>query len=94
MASKWRIFRKLINASLTTTENIVKATVCLHNFLLSTSHYANINDMYENVEENAAAIENIRSMGSNTHSRLAAEFRDTFARYFVEEGSAPWQDMR
>lgn len=94
MASKWRIFRKPINASLTTTENIVKATVCLHNFLLSTSHYANINDMYENVEENAAAIENIRSMGSNTHSRLAAEFRDTFAQYFVEEGSVPWQDMR
>lgn len=94
MVSKWRIFRKPINASLTTAENIVKATVCLQNFLLSKSHYANINDMYENVEENTAAIKNIRSMGSNTHSRLAAEFRDTFAQYFVEEGSVPWQDMQ
>lgn len=42
MASKWRIYRKPINASLETIESIVKATVCLHNFLLSTSYYVNI----------------------------------------------------
>jgi len=36
MASKWRIYRKPINTSLKTTENIIKATICLHNFLIST----------------------------------------------------------
>lgn len=43
------------------------------------------------VQENATAFKNIRSMGSNTHSRLAAQIRDIFAQYFVE-GSVPWQD--
>lgn len=95
MASKWRIYRKPINASLKTTENIVKATVCLHNFLLSTPQYVDTIDMCQNfIDEHATAIQNIRSMGSNTHSRLAGEIRDTFAQYFVEEGSVPWQDMR
>lgn len=91
MASKWRIYRKPINASLKTTESIVKATVCLHNLLLSTPYYINTADMCQNVIQNNA-IEDISSMGSNTHSRLAAEIRDTFAQYFVEEGSVPWQD--
>ncbi|XP_024886829.1 protein ANTAGONIST OF LIKE HETEROCHROMATIN PROTEIN 1-like [Temnothorax curvispinosus] len=93
MASKWRIYRKPINASLKTIESIVKATVCLHNFLLSTPYYANsINTCQNFVQENATAFENIRSMGSNTHSRLAAQIRDIFAQYFVEVGSVPWQD--
>lgn len=34
MASRWRIYRKPIIASLPTVEAIVKATVCLHNFVM------------------------------------------------------------
>lgn len=34
LACRWRIFRKPIIASLRTVENIIKATVCLHNFIL------------------------------------------------------------
>lgn len=66
MVSKWRIYRKPINAPLKTCESIVKATVYLHNFLLSTSYYADIiNDTRWNVmEENTVAIRNIHSMGT------------------------------
>ena len=34
LASKWRIFRKPIEANVSTVESIVQATVCLHNFFL------------------------------------------------------------
>lgn len=93
MVSRWRIYRKPINASLKTIESIVKATVCLHNLLLSTPNYA---DMVDDVPphfmaEDAAAFRDIGMMGSNTHSRSAANIRDELCRYCVEEGSVPWQ---
>lgn len=92
MSSKWRIYRKPIVASLETVESIVKATVCLHNFLISTPHYTNIShaNMCENLD-NINAIRTINCMGSNTHSRSAAIMRDEFCRYFTEEGSVSWQ---
>ena len=93
MASKWRIYRKPINASLKTTENIIKATVCLHNFLLSTPQYVNIDNTCENDMQENTAIRNIRSMGSNTHSRSAADIRNVFCQYFVQEGSVLWQEI-
>lgn len=33
LTSRWRIYRKSIIASLQTVDGIVKATVCLHNWL-------------------------------------------------------------
>lgn len=92
MSSKWRIYRKPIIASLETVESIVKATVCLHNFLLSTTHYTDIisSNMYESIE-NEGAIRNVNCMGSNTHSRSAANIRHEFCRYFTNEGSVSWQ---
>lgn len=92
MASKWRIYRKPINASLKTVESIVKATVCLHNFLLSMPHYADvIDDVSLFMRENAGSFRDIRSMGSNTHSRSAAYIRDVFCQYVAEEYTVSWQ---
>lgn len=34
LAAKWRIYRSPIQASLSTTHKIIKATVCLHNYVL------------------------------------------------------------
>nr|CAI5834476.1 unnamed protein product [Callosobruchus analis] len=34
LASRWRIFRKPIISKLSTAEHIIKATVCLHNWLM------------------------------------------------------------
>lgn len=36
MAMKWRIYRRPINTEVAVAENIVKATVCLHNWLRKT----------------------------------------------------------
>lgn len=38
LAGRWRIFCQPLCYSVRTTENIVKATVCLHNFLLMEAH--------------------------------------------------------
>ncbi|XP_018370117.1 PREDICTED: uncharacterized protein LOC108765771 isoform X2 [Trachymyrmex cornetzi] len=91
----WRIYRKPINASLKTTESIIKATVCLHNFLLSTRQYGYMtDDICQNViHENTAAIRDVSNIRSNTHSQLAASIRNEFCEYFVQEGSVPWQEM-
>lgn len=35
MTSKWRIYRKCIIASVESVTSIVKATVCLHNFIMN-----------------------------------------------------------
>ncbi|KYQ53565.1 Putative nuclease HARBI1, partial [Trachymyrmex zeteki] len=90
----WRIYRKPINASLKTTESIIKATVCLHNFLLSTRQYRDMaDDTCRNVIQENTAIRNVSNIGSNTHSQLAASIRNEFCEYFVQEGSVPWQEM-
>lgn len=39
MAARWRIYHKIMNTSLATTEAIVQATVCLHNFLITKDRY-------------------------------------------------------
>lgn len=36
MAARWRVFRKPIRANVTTVDSIVRACVCLHNYLLTT----------------------------------------------------------
>lgn len=37
LGSRWRIYQKSINTNLETADNIIKATVCLHNFLMDRS---------------------------------------------------------
>lgn len=38
LSAKWRIFRRAIRADTSTTDLLVKAAVCLHNYLLSTEN--------------------------------------------------------
>ncbi|XP_025159509.1 uncharacterized protein LOC112589650 [Harpegnathos saltator] len=39
LVTRWRIYQKPLNTSLVTSDAIIKATVCLHNLLMSTSNY-------------------------------------------------------
>ncbi|XP_077279076.1 uncharacterized protein LOC143906704 [Temnothorax americanus] len=43
MTARWRIYHKPMNTSLATTESIVQATVCLHNFMMTRDCYCNNN---------------------------------------------------
>lgn len=102
MAARWRIFRRQMNTSLETTISIIKASVCLHNFLIPKSEYnpSGYGD-YVNSEGNivpghwrqhdVANINSIRMAGANAHSQYASNIRDTFALYFQNEGALNWQ---
>ena len=106
-SSRFRVFRKAINASVKTATEVTKAVVVLHNFLMTgrnfENHYCPIDyvDQEENGhiregswrrEHNNYGLQDIRQMGSNNYARDAKEVRDNFCEYFnSEQGSVPWQ---
>jgi len=102
MATRWRIYQKPMNTSLATTEAIVQATICLHNFMMmrdrccddSFVNSVNCNIVANIVRENIPqtnAIQNYQNTSPNNYSRQAAEIRDRFTEYFMTEGAVPWQ---
>lgn len=104
LAAQWRIYRKPIIANVETVTNIVKATVCLHNFLRRG------NEVDENCPPNVdtdeggvisrslpgamdgSALQKIVHIGSNNHTQQAANIRTRFMNYFINEGAVAWQD--
>lgn len=107
LAAKWRIYRKPIICDVNTTINIIKSTVCLHNFIKINDDksqyitpgyvdYENRNGeiiygTWRNEIESQNALGEISRTGSNTFTRNAGQIRDEFSCYFNEEGAIPWQ---
>ncbi|XP_033112750.1 protein ALP1-like [Anneissia japonica] len=107
MAARWRIFRRPIRANIDTVDRVVKAVVCLHNFLMQTdnAHYLpnGFVDSYNNAEfkegewrtivgEDETGLQNVRRVGSNNYKASARETRDKFKDYFSSaEGAVAWQ---
>lgn len=94
MTQKWRIFKVPINAYVTQVELIVKACVCLHNFLLEKkyAYYANANTI-SNIDLKGTAFVPFQNRVTS-HKMTAAAVRDQFANYFVSEGALDWQDAK
>lgn len=97
LAAKWRIYGRPIIASVSTAVNIVKATVCLHNFIikneekLAHSERRYTRPMREEGEISGALQEVTNAGRSNAHSRRVSQIRDDFATYFENAGAVPWQ---
>ncbi|KAJ8914321.1 hypothetical protein NQ315_011308 [Exocentrus adspersus] len=107
LAAKWRIYRKPMICDVSTAENIVKSTVCLHNFINKNDRegqyvapgyvdYENssgdvIHGAWRKELQNENALRNISRTGANTFGRNAGHVRDMFAEYFCNEGAIPWQ---
>lgn len=107
LAAKCRIYRKPIICDVNTTINIIKSTVCLHNFIKINDDksqyitpgyvdYENRNGeiiygTWRNEIESQNALGEISRTGSNTFTRNAGQIRDEFSCYFNEEGAIPWQ---
>lgn len=104
LASRWRIFYKSLNVGLETADSIIKATICLHNLLMDTTQYC-AEPYADRQSTNGEIIEGqwrknnefnfrtVNNFGSNNHTRNAAEIRNTFANYFINEGQVPWQEL-
>jgi len=95
LSSQWRIYKRPINTSIETAENIVKATTVLHNFLLQNED--NINGFSETInvvdvptcsEVGAAAFTDTDNFGSNTHTREASRIQNLLD-YFNNEDALP-----
>ncbi|KAJ8935701.1 hypothetical protein NQ314_012678 [Rhamnusium bicolor] len=104
-AARWRILRRPINASLDTTERIIKATICLHNYLISNESEQYCPTNFIGNEDNDGNVingqwreggipnnvVNARRLGINNATRNAAVIRDQLASYFMFEGAVPFQ---
>ena len=107
LAARWRIFRKPIRADVTTIDQIVKAAVCLHNYLLSTDNArytpTGFVDSYSSegiVEgdwrrlvdtDRTPAMANIRRIATRNYTLESKEIRDHLKNYVIGDERCPWQ---
>ena len=104
LSAKWRIFRKPIKANIDLVENIVKATLCLHNYLRLTENasyppqgFVDSEDSSGNIipgdQRNASdlGLKNLRNLSGNRYTNESADARINLMEYFNNEGFVPWQ---
>ncbi len=103
MASRFRIFRKPIIADVKKVEYIIKAAVCLHNYLKieEGGEYCpnGLVDWEENGVNHAGSWRNsqcgglipIQQTSSNMYGKDPAKIRDQYCQYFNSSGAVSWQ---
>ena len=108
LSARWRIFRRPIRANPSTVEKIIKATVCLHNYLRLTdnAYYSpeGFIDSYDGtgciklgdwrtIVSNDAGLQRFSRTGSNNYSAAAQDIRESFEKYFNScIGALEWQN--
>lgn len=104
---RWRIFHRAIKAEPEHVDNIIKACLCLQNYLMLTDNaYYATKGLVDSNDNSGAIIEGnwiseAPELGGeicfiqtriNRHSVNAHQVRERFERYFKsKEGSVPWQ---
>ncbi|KAJ8911943.1 hypothetical protein NQ315_016287 [Exocentrus adspersus] len=87
--ARWRIFRRPINTCLETTEHMIKATICLHNYLMGGRHelycptnFVDTEDINGNItsglwrdEASPNNVFSLTRMGSNNTTLNAGKIR-------------------
>ncbi|XP_069588866.1 uncharacterized protein [Ranitomeya imitator] len=86
LTSKWRVLLTTINLKTHTVDEVVKACVVLHNFLICKEQIAMDDNL---VETSLYDYQDITFQSPVAVSRM----RDTFAEYFISpQGRVEWQD--
>lgn len=107
LASRWTIFHQTIYAFPETVDKIVKATVCLHNYIMEhkTERYCNNNFVDHESEGgsiipgrwrdemgNNLSLQRIRRrLGARNSRANAIETRDNIKKFVNTVGAVPWQ---
>nr|CAH7756542.1 unnamed protein product [Callosobruchus chinensis] len=105
LASRWRVYRSPLLCSVKTTEAIVKATTCLHNYLrtVSATTYTpptlvdsvtegeDVDGDWRAIIRNDTNLTPVGRVGSNIAPNIVMQLRDKLADYLMEIGSVPWQ---
>ena len=98
MCAKWRILFKAQETAPETTDVIVKAICCIHNFLIEEAETNNPMEMADNGDDedgawraqiNPLGQANIGHGGANQEG---ADLRKKLMNFFVNEGNVDWQD--
>ena len=98
LAAKWRIFRRPIRGSPDTVERIIKACVCLNNYLKQTENAVYIPEGFVDSTDNtgnfvpgswrkvagndSSAIQSLKRTSSNNYKKDAKLIRGQFEMYF------------
>lgn len=106
LVSLWRILKKPIEATVDNITHIVKAIICLHNWLRKRDEDNNyiqenmvdrhgengfVPGLWRDEVGNHSALQDARIHGNNLSSRAAVTIRNEFCDYFNAEGDVPWQ---
>lgn len=108
MGARFQIYRAPMRYDPDDTRNVVLATVCLHNYLRTSSvgraMYTppNILDREDEVggtiqlgeyrQEPVNGLVQFVRQGGNRHADRALALRDSWCAYFNTVGQVPWQD--
>ena len=88
LASRWRMYRRVIGTSPVVAEVCVRATCVLHNFLERKKLQGRIIIIPSTDPE---ALRDAPRMGSNNATSLTIQMREAYCAFFNEEGAVPWQ---
>lgn len=110
MGTKWQILNSCISCPLKNAEQIVKALVCLHNFMMTCGRTEYCPSELVNTERNSGEVQTgawrdsfqiifhrLGRVGANRSSRIVYGMRKYLMQYFVSEidkQQAPWQYKR
>ncbi|KAK5648288.1 hypothetical protein RI129_003180 [Pyrocoelia pectoralis] len=94
LVARWRIFHRSICASPNNIDNIVKAAVCLHNFIRSSRpsrqrytppNYIDSDDVLGKWREEVqgAIVKNCPRLGTNNSTCSAIQQRNDLTKYFL-----------
>lgn len=90
LSARWRILLTTINVNAENVDKIVKACVCLHNFVKIKCNTPYMRD--GSSEEVECLLKSVGKVSSNNATRYSYDQREQFANYFLSvEGSLPWQ---
>jgi len=101
LSSRWRILLKPIETSDACADAIIKASCCLHNFLIDEGNLAasavdhglsnENNGTWRKAGELLQAT-NLRRRGANKSKEEAMKIRDSLKDFFCNEGAVEWQE--
>ena len=101
LASRWRIFHSTINASPETTETYVKASICLHNYIMrsNASSYTPVGFVdsddgpgrWRDELPAQNALQTIQRVGANLSAQRVYALRNELRDYLNLEGEVEWQ---
>ena len=93
LATRFRIFRRPIIASVENVQSTAKACVALHNYLMKTNNRYFPSSINEIDNSNTEGLCPISRQGSRNSSVIAKNIRDQFKDYFNSNvGAVPWQN--